>query len=108
MLKGSVESSGSGGRGREVAERDSEPLRVPTEILFDQGGGKRSKPAATAVWVVKRLPARVTANATSKGWPSLHEVAGAFQDGEGGMSFVQVADFRLEPERPKQPPSADP
>ena len=28
-------------------------------------GAKRSKPAATAVWVVKRFPARVTASATA-------------------------------------------
>ena len=32
-----------------------------------RAGAKRSKPAATAVWVVKRLPARVTASATSNG-----------------------------------------
>ena len=30
-----------------------------------RAGAKRSKPAATAVWVVKRFPARVAANATS-------------------------------------------
>ena len=29
-----------------------------------RAGAKRSKPAATAVWVVKRFPARVTASAT--------------------------------------------
>ncbi len=32
-------------------------------------GAKRSKPAATAVWVVKRLPARVTARAAAKVCP---------------------------------------
>ena len=59
-------------------------------------GGKRSKPAATAVWVVKRLPARVTASATSKGCADLfHEIAGAFQHGEGRMPFIQVTDFRV-------------
>ena len=31
--------------------------------------GKWSKPAATAVCVVNRLPARVAASATSNGWP---------------------------------------
>ena len=34
-----------------------------------RAGAKRSKPAATAVWVVNRFPARVTASATSKGCP---------------------------------------
>jgi Pyridine nucleotide-disulphide oxidoreductase, dimerisation domain len=33
-----------------------------------RAGAKRSKPAATAVWVVKRSP-RVTASAASKVWP---------------------------------------
>ena len=40
-------------------------------------GAKRSKPASTGVWVVKRLPARVTASATSKVLPlsSMYERA---------------------------------
>ncbi len=34
-----------------------------------RSGENRSKPAATAVWVVNRLPARVAANAASNGLP---------------------------------------
>src|ERR1035438_1670458 len=34
-----------------------------------RAGAKRSKPAATAVWVVKRLPTRVAASEASKGCP---------------------------------------
>ena len=65
-----------------------------------RAGAKRSKPAATAVWVVKRFPARVTASATSKGCPvSSMKVAGALQHGEGRMPFIQVTDFRLDAER---------
>ena len=65
-----------------------------------RAGAKRSKPAATAVWVVKRFPARVTASATSKGCPvSLHEAPRAFQHGKRRMPFIQVTDFRLDAER---------
>src|SRR5487761_1161780 len=73
----------------------------PPRCCSMRAGVKRSKPAATAVCVVKRFPARVAASATSKGCP------GAFQDGEGRMAFIQVADFRLDAERVEQPPSAD-
>ena len=68
-----------------------------------RAGAKRSKPAATAVCVVKRLPARVTARATSNGCPlSFMKVAGALQHGERRMPFVQVADFRLDAQRLEQ------
>ena len=74
-----------------------------------RAGWKRSNPAATAVWVVKRLPARVTASATSKGCAArLHETACALQHGERRMAFIQVADFRLDAQRGEQSPSADP
>ncbi len=38
----------------------------------------------------------------------LHEASGAFQHREGRMPFIQVADFRLDAERRKQSPSANP
>ena len=37
-----------------------------------------------------------------------HEAPGALQHGEGRMPFIQMTDFRLDPERAEQPPSADP
>ena len=70
-------------------------------------GAKRSNPAATAVWVVKRFPARVTANALERQPGRLHEAARPFQDGERRMSFVEMTDFRLDSERREQPPAAD-
>ena len=74
-----------------------------------RAGEKRSKPAATAVWVVKRFPARVAARATSKGWPGLfHETASALENGEGRVPLVQVTDLGLQAERAEQAPSADP
>jgi hypothetical protein len=51
----------------------------------------------------------VTVNATSKDWPvCLHETAGALEHGERRMPFVEMAHFRLNAERGKQPPPADP
>ena len=38
----------------------------------------------------------------------LHETARAFQHGERGMPFIQVAHFRFDPECGEQSPSADP
>ena len=74
-----------------------------------RAGVKRSKPAATAVWVVKRFPARVAASATSKGCPvSSMKAAGALQHGKGRMPFIQVTDFRLDAERAQQSPAANP
>ena len=55
--------------GHEVVEADAELLGVGAEIQPHQAGSKRSKPAGTAVCVVNRLPARVTASATANGWP---------------------------------------
>ena len=74
-----------------------------------RAGPKRSKPAATGVWVVKRLPDRVAAQGDFEGLSGLfHEGSGPFQHGEGGMPFIQVADFGLDPQRLEQAPSADP
>ena len=72
-------------------------------------GAKRSKPAATAVWVVKRLPARGDRQRDLES-PSgfLHEASGTLQYRERRVTFVQMADFRLDAERREQSPSADP
>ena len=60
-----------------------------------RAGAKRSKPAATAVWVVKRLPALVTASADLESLPGfLHEASGALQHRKGRMPFIQMTDFR--------------
>ncbi len=71
-------------------------------------GGKRSKPASTGVWVVKRFPALVAVSATWKGYSVvLHEVTRAFQDGQSGVAFVEVADLRRDAQRPEHPPAGD-
>jgi len=42
-------------------------LGIPPEVLLDESRSEPIKAAATAVWVVKRFPARVTARATVEG-----------------------------------------
>ena len=37
----------------------------------------------------------------------LHEIAGPLQNGERRVAFIEMADFRLEPERAQQTPAAD-
>jgi hypothetical protein len=55
-------------QGQQVVEGNSEFfLRITAEVLLDERRSETIKPAATAVWVVKRFPARVAASATSKG-----------------------------------------
>ncbi len=44
---------------------------------------------------LKRLPGR------------FHEIQGPFQDGEGGVAFIQVAHFRIQSQCSQEPPAAD-
>ena len=44
---------------------------------------------------LKRLPGR------------FHEIQGSFQDGEGGVAFIQVAHFGIQSQRAQEPPAAD-
>ena len=37
-----------------------------------------------------------------------HEAAGALQHREGRVPFIEMTDFRLQAERPKQSPATDP
>ena len=71
MLNG---SDGSEGLRRPRASsscgaRPSWAWAYPPRYCSTSDGANRSNPAATAVWVVNRLPARVTASATSKDSP---------------------------------------
>ncbi len=45
------------------------PFAYSPRYCSMSSGANRSKPAATAVWVVKRLPARVAASAAAKSSP---------------------------------------
>src|SRR5271157_2379835 len=84
-------------------------FRIPPKVSLDEGrietvkagghgrvGGEEITRAGNRQGHFERLPGL------------LHEVAGAFQDGERRVPFIQVADLRLDAERAEQPPSADP
>src|SRR5580692_2786919 len=71
MLNG---SSGSCGLARPSAMRSSKlickrSVAYHFRYRFISAGENLSKPAATGVWVVNKLPTRVAASATSNGWP---------------------------------------
>ncbi len=74
-----------------------------------RAGAKRSKPAATAVWVVKRFPARVTARATSKGCPvSFMKVRARSKMANAACPSFRWQTSGLDAERREQSPAADP
>jgi len=57
---------------QQIMQWDAELLLgIAAQDCWMSAGSKRSKPAGTAVWVVKRLPARVTANAARRAVRSL-------------------------------------
>ena len=62
----------AGGRGGQTPGDPRIEIERPSSAYFlryhsIRPGSKRSKPAATGVWVVNRLPARVTVSARSNG-----------------------------------------
>ena len=73
-----------------------------------RSGAKRSKPASTGVWVVKRFPARVIVRARSNGCLLLgHVRPGSLKHRERGMTLVEMADFRMQAEGPQEPPASN-
>ena len=109
MLKGSDASFGFWRPKRQqFLEGDAELLLgIAAEVLLHQCRSETVKTGGHRVWVVKRFPARVTASATSKGWPSPHEAARALQHRECGVASLRWQTSGLMPERAQQPPAAD-
>ena len=70
MLKLSCGSFGFAPQGQQVMERQAElPLRVSTKVLLDQMRSKTIKTGGHCSVSGEEIPARVMANATSKGCP---------------------------------------
>ena len=109
MLKGSrVVVRIQPAQGQQIAkEMPSSLLRIALHAISIRRGRNRSNPASTGVCVVKRLPARVTAKATSNGMLLSSIKARAFQNRERRVAFIQMANFGMEPERAQQTPAAD-
>jgi hypothetical protein len=91
-------------------KRDAElVLGVPTEVLF--GEGRREAVKTGGHWRVggKEVARSRCAQCDFEGLSALfHKGSSPFQHGEGGMPFIQVAHFGLDPERIEQAPPSDP
>ena len=82
---------------------------ISTEVLLDEGGSKAVKTSGYRRMGGEEITRSCDRQCDFEGLPCLlHEIAGAFQDGECRVPFIQVADLWSEPERAKQSPSADP
>ena len=83
--------------------------RITTEVLLDEGRSETVKAGGHRRVGGEEVARSRDGQRDFEGLPGrLHETPRAFQHGEGRMPFIQVADFRLDAERGKQPPSADP
>ena len=91
-------------------ERDAElVLGIPTEVLLDEGRSETVKTGGHRRVGGKEVARSRDGQCDFEGLPGLfHEGSSPFQHGEGGMPFIQVADFGLDAERIEQAPSADP
>ncbi len=86
-------------------------LRIPFQILLDQGRRETVKAGGDRrVSGVKRFSrAGGGQSRPSKGCPvSRMKVEARLQNGERGVSFVEMTDFRPDAERTEQPPAAYP
>src|ERR1039457_2654518 len=97
-------------QGQQTMEADAELFSsIMTEVLFDEHWSETIK---------ARSHRRVGREYISRPRGSqrhferlrvlLHETAGALQHSKGRMTFIQVTDIRLDAERSKQSPTADP
>ena len=97
-------------KSQQVMKLNAELLRgVSTKVLLDEGRSETIKTGGHCRVGGEEVSCSGGGQRDFEGLPCLfHEVAGTFQDGERRMSFIQVTDFRLNPECAEQPPSADP
>ena len=75
------------------------PHQIRREAIETRGhGGMRGEEIPSPGHLerhLKRLPRR------------FHEIQGAFQCGEGGVAFIQMANFGIQSQRSQEPPAAD-
>jgi hypothetical protein len=77
--------------------------------LLDEGGIEAVKAGSDRRVGSEEVPRSRDSQGHVKRLPCLfHEAQGAFQHGEGRMTFIQMTDFWLKAECAEQPPSADP
>src|SRR5512146_1119285 len=84
-------------------------LGIPAEVLLDEGRSEPVKAGGHCRVGGEEVPRSRDGQRDVEWLPGLvHETARAFQHGKGRMSFIQMADFRLNAKRTKQSPPADP
>ena len=96
-------------QGQQIVECDAKLLLgVPPKVLFDESRSEAVKAGGDGR-VGGEEVSRPRGGQRDFEWLRVlfHEIAGAFQNGEGGMPFIQVTDFRLDAQGGEQAPSAD-
>ena len=84
-------------------------LGVPTEVLLDESRSEAVKACSHRRVGGEKVARSRDGQRDFEGLCGLlHETPGAFQHGKSRMPFIQVTDFRLDAQRTKQSPSADP
>ena len=94
---------------QQIVKRNAEPLFcVPAKVLLDQGRSEMVESRGHRRVGSEEVTRPSGRQSDLEGLPGiLHEVAGAFQDGERRVPFIQVTDLGLDSQRTEQPPSAD-
>jgi hypothetical protein len=97
-------------KGQQIVKRDPQLLfGIPAKVLLDQRGSKTVKTGGHRRVRGEEITRSGDRQCDFKGLPGLfHEGAGTLQNGERRVTFIQVTDLRLEPERAQQPPATDP
>ncbi len=95
---------------QQIVKRNAELLfGILPKVLLDEGGRKTVETGGHRRVGGEEIARSSRSQRHFEGLPCLfHEAAGALQHGERRVPFIQVTDLRLEPERAKQPPAADP
>ena len=73
---------------------------IAPEVLLDERGSKAVKPGSYRCVRRKQIARPRDRESDFKGLPGLvHKAAGTFQDGERCVTFIQVTNLRVDPER---------
>ena len=97
-------------QGQQILKGDAEfLLGMTAEVLFDECRRETIEAGGHCRVSGEEITRSCGRQCDFEGLPCLfHEVVGALQNGERRMAFIQMTDFRLDAQRTKQPPSADP
>jgi len=97
-------------QGQQIVEWNAEfMLGVSPKVRRDEGRHKTVKAGSHRRVGREEIPGARHGQCDIEGLAGLaHKTPGTFQYGKGRMSFIQVADVRLETQHVEQPPAPDP